>query len=188
MNERVSALIDGELEPAAANATIDGVLADPELRSVWTEFHRVGDGLRSEELLGLATHEAEAAARFARLLDAEPVILAPRRGAAPGWARAWTRYGKRAVAASAAAAMVALSWWQFGPAPDGASRQVEARAPAVAAPLAAAEAQATLPASSSALDRGKLAEYVSAHHQASAAAWRDPSIIQSVGLTQPAGR
>lgn len=46
MDDRVSALMDGELDDAAVRACLDSMLADSRLREDWALFHLIGDHLR----------------------------------------------------------------------------------------------------------------------------------------------
>ncbi|HTD05506.1 sigma-E factor negative regulatory protein [Undibacterium sp.] len=72
--EYISALLDGELpsqecEMALAEAAHGG-------KQAWEMYHQIGDVLRSDELA--VKLSVDFSARFAALLDAEPVILAPK--------------------------------------------------------------------------------------------------------------
>ncbi len=53
--ERISILLDGEMDRSEAAAAIAAVCADPALRRHWHELHRAGDALRSEEVAALDT-------------------------------------------------------------------------------------------------------------------------------------
>jgi len=44
--ERISILLDGEMDRAEATAVIAALCADPALRRHWHELHRVGDALQ----------------------------------------------------------------------------------------------------------------------------------------------
>lgn len=46
MDDRVSALMDGELDDAGVRSCLDSMLADPRLREDWALFHLIGDHLR----------------------------------------------------------------------------------------------------------------------------------------------
>ena len=45
-NERISALVDGELGDPARNRTVDGLYASPGQRRAWARFHLIGDAMR----------------------------------------------------------------------------------------------------------------------------------------------
>jgi len=69
IRERLSALMDGELQPGEAARLLEQVADDPELRRVWARYHLMGDALRSE--LCCASSEP-VAARVRGALAAEP--------------------------------------------------------------------------------------------------------------------
>jgi len=72
MNERISRLMDGELEGPEAEAALRE-LARPDAVSAWVSYHIIRDALRQsgEPIPGFAR-------RFAERLAAEPTVLAPR--------------------------------------------------------------------------------------------------------------
>lgn len=75
--ERLSALVDGELEMHAVGEACTQWRHDEELRSTWHAYQLIGDALRSEDLTISAAHdESFLVALRARMAD-EPVILAP---------------------------------------------------------------------------------------------------------------
>ena len=45
-NERISALVDGELEGSARNRAMEALYASPEQRRAWARFHLIGDVMR----------------------------------------------------------------------------------------------------------------------------------------------
>lgn len=101
MLERLSALLDGEMDRAEADAAIAAVCASPALLRQWHELHRVGDALRSNEV---AACDAESFCnRVRQALAAEPTVLAPRSSSASriGLRRYWMP--GLAIAASVAA-------------------------------------------------------------------------------------
>lgn len=102
MKEKLSAIIDGELE-GEIHVHITRVRSDPELRAAWDTYHLIGDALRGHLC-------REIAPRVISRLREEPTVLAPRlrrAGAAKriGW------YGMYAAASAAAVAVVA--WTAF---------------------------------------------------------------------------
>ena len=168
---RISALVDSELDIPEAEQALDRLLVDAELRAVWEQYQLVGDGLRSDELIG-EIDARRSAARFAELLAAEPTVLAPRRRQRRP---AWQRYALPGV--SVAAALMMVTWvaaLQFG-GQSGAVLQANAASPTSATVSAVA--------SVAPVDQAKLNEYLGAHHQASSASWRDPSMVRAVGLS-----
>jgi len=112
--EQISALMDGELDDARAQALCAQFKGD-ESTGCWATYHLIGDVLRNEG----PVHN-DFALRFAERLAAEPTVLAPGvrsiadGRSAPGWqsalrARPW-HYG---MAAAASVAAVSLVGW-FG--------------------------------------------------------------------------
>ena len=103
--ERISILLDGEMDRAEAIAAIAALCADPALRRYWHELHRVGDALRSHEV---AASDSEAfCARVAAVISAEPTVLAPRAVHASSSRRYWMP-GLAVAASAAAVAFVAV--------------------------------------------------------------------------------
>jgi sigma-E factor negative regulatory protein RseA len=97
--ERVSSLIDGELDPAEMEALVSTLCSDPALLQKWQELHRVGDALRSTEVA--AFDHAGFCAGVAARIAAEPTVLAPRPSSGSRLKRFWIP--GVAVAASVAA-------------------------------------------------------------------------------------
>ena len=111
MKDRISTLMDGELDEREAAETIAALANDAPAREAWRTYHLIGDALR----------ESGAAA-------------APRRPAAnsPAW-----RIALPAMAVAAAVALV--SWVAFAPVlPDKAPTSPVAQAPAIVPPPQAA--------------------------------------------------
>jgi sigma-E factor negative regulatory protein RseA len=71
-NEKVSAWMDGEVEPDHCADLAAKVLADPALRGRWQEWHLLGDVLRSSSL---AIGSSSVANRVSAQLASEPVHL-----------------------------------------------------------------------------------------------------------------
>ena len=123
MNERISALMDGELDESELARNLALLRNDTDLRRTWDSYHLIGDTLRG--------HVAQAlAARVSERLAAEPTVLAPRRRAPR------VRVAKHAFSAAAVAAGVALVAWLALPGLMPEPQQGAASAPA-APPLAA---------------------------------------------------
>jgi sigma-E factor negative regulatory protein RseA len=72
--ERLSALMDGELEEAEAEMELGRAKSDPALREAWDTYHLIGDALR-----GQADLSANVLAGVASSLADEPTVLAPRK-------------------------------------------------------------------------------------------------------------
>jgi sigma-E factor negative regulatory protein RseA len=87
--ERLSALVDGELDGAAVAQACGQWRQSAEIRSSWHAYHVIGDVLRSSDLA--AAHPARDLQFLEALrvrLEAEPVVLAPGPLAAAGVAPA----------------------------------------------------------------------------------------------------
>ncbi|MGN4149397.1 sigma-E factor negative regulatory protein [Burkholderia gladioli] len=74
--ERLSALIDGELPDGLPFAQILAGFGDTERRA-WSEFHAIGDALRSDELAIEPAVSQAFTARFSAAFAAEPHLIAP---------------------------------------------------------------------------------------------------------------
>ena len=104
--ERISVLLDGEMDRAEAAAAIAALCADPALRRHWHELHRAGDALRSHEVA--ASDAEDFCRRVAAAIGAEPTVMAPRAAkAAPGLRRYWVP-GLAVAASAAAVAFIAV--------------------------------------------------------------------------------
>jgi sigma-E factor negative regulatory protein RseA len=116
MEDRISALMDGELDDRSAAAAIDALSKDREAFEAWRTYHLISDALVRSRVLSEGFTERVAAA-----LAKEPAVLAP--------ARLRPQAPRRWVAVAAAAAAVALvGWLGFAP-------QQTAVAPVAQAPV-----------------------------------------------------
>jgi len=102
MKEKLSALVDGELEGDGVHAHLGRLRTDPELRVAWDTYHLIGDALRGHI-------SPEIAPRVISRLREEPTVLAPPRGRSAAKRIGW--YGMYAAASLAAVAVVA--WTAF---------------------------------------------------------------------------
>ncbi|NML15054.1 sigma-E factor negative regulatory protein [Azohydromonas caseinilytica] len=98
--QALSALMDGELDAAAAARLAESCRSDARLRATWHSYHLIGDVMRSQDLAQQPDHDAAFVQRLRERLAAEPVLLAP----APVQAPERRRIPRRAWAASAVAA------------------------------------------------------------------------------------
>lgn len=64
MDDRVSALMDGELDDAGVRSCLDSMLADPRLREDWALFHLIGDHLRETSLQAIEDPSAGEPRRY----------------------------------------------------------------------------------------------------------------------------
>ena len=97
--EKISQLMDGELDARSARRELDRLKQGGELRENWESFHLIGDALRGEPMLS-----QEFGARLLERLAVEPTVLAPRRSVV----RRVTTY---ALSAAASLSAVALVGW-----------------------------------------------------------------------------
>jgi sigma-E factor negative regulatory protein RseA len=128
MKEKISALMDGELDERAAGGAIDALRREGEALECWRVYHLISDGMRDTRLLseGFTT-------RLSERLAAEATVLAP--ASLPGK----TPVQRFAFAAAASLAAVALvGWLAFAPQPEVAAPVAQLRpaiTPMVTVPL-----------------------------------------------------
>ena len=146
--EKISELMDGELEGRAAQHQLARIKQDEELAHCWYTFHLIGDALRGERTLSGKFGE-----RLATRLAGEPTVLASQ-------PRAVKRFAAYALSAAASLSAVALVAWiayfnnPLAPQPE------LAKAPATPPPAAAPSAQlASVP------NDGRMNEYLIAHQE-----------------------
>lgn len=104
--EQVSALLDGELSDAEADAVLSALRSAEEMTD-WSLYHQIGDAIRSDELaIPLSPNFAQ---NFSARFAAEPIHLAPPQGpiASRLASRQW-RYLPQFVAAAAVASFAFL--------------------------------------------------------------------------------
>jgi len=104
MKERISALMDGELDDPSAGQLIDGLGRERDALEAWRTYHLISDAMRDSQLLSEGF-----AARVGEKLAAEPTVLAP--GRLHAEARKWIALP---VAASVAAVAM-VGWLAFAP-------------------------------------------------------------------------
>ncbi|MBT6531264.1 MAG: sigma-E factor negative regulatory protein, partial [Betaproteobacteria bacterium] len=71
-NEKISGLVDGEMDDAQEAKIYSGVKNSADAREVWRTYHVIGDVMRGEGRSGIAQK------RFSQALAAEPTVIAPR--------------------------------------------------------------------------------------------------------------
>ncbi|HET7365707.1 MAG TPA: sigma-E factor negative regulatory protein [Burkholderiales bacterium] len=128
MTEKISALMDGELEGRAADEALELLRGDREAADTWRLYHLMSDAMRGQRQL-LSPGFAE---RCAARLATEPAVLAP--GALPGR----TLLQRYALAAAASlAAIVLVGWLALAPRPQPQSQPpvAQARPPAITVSL-----------------------------------------------------
>lgn len=104
MKEKLSALIDGELQDDdGLHSHLSRLRTDPELNGAWDTYHLIGDALRGHA-------GPQIAARVAARLRDEATVLAPRPEK-----RLPRRLGWYAMSAAASIAAVAFVVWTASP-------------------------------------------------------------------------
>ena len=128
MKERISALMDGELDERAAGEAMESLRREGEASEAWRTYHLISDAMRERRMLS-----AGFAARVSERLAAEPTVLAPGRIAR----RAAPRFALAAAASIAAVAFV--GWVAFSPQPESPKMApVVARQGPIAVPVSSA--------------------------------------------------
>ncbi|UCD70084.1 MAG: sigma-E factor negative regulatory protein [Betaproteobacteria bacterium] len=97
--ERMSALMDGELEDHEIAGELASIKDDPRREAKWAAYHLIGDVLRGENVIA-----DDFTVRMHVKLSDEPTVLAPRR-----WMRRTTRRVVLPLAASLCGAAV-VAW------------------------------------------------------------------------------
>ncbi len=98
--ERISALMDGELDDHEVAGELKRLKDDSELLSAWETYHAIGDTLRGHGVVS-----ARFAAAVTARLRAEPTVLAPRRLPRGG------RFARVALPVAASICGVAVVGW-----------------------------------------------------------------------------
>jgi len=132
MKDRISVLMDGELDDRSAAQAIDALASHGEAREAWRTYHLISDALAKSRMLSEGFSERVAAA-----LAGEPTVLAPRRHSAVREPRRW-------VAVAAGVAAVSLVGW-LGFAPQQTAIAPVAQAPNPVLPKEAKPALVSLP-------------------------------------------
>lgn len=184
--EALSAWLDGESNDSRAE--VDSLATSAEGRRLWTEYHLIGDVLRSEALASGGDITARVMAR----LEGEPAIVAAPKPAGEGprgrrWAR---RYAMPGVAA--AAAVVAITWGVVPRLSADDVRQRESQVAIQAAPAApvpisierpSARPDASAPTVVQVASPQQIDPYLIAHQQSIFAGARRSGGIQPVSLS-----
>ena len=122
MKDRISQLMDGELDDRSAADTIQACAHGGEALDAWRDYHLISDAMRDSRVLS-----AGFSARVMQRLAAEPTVLAPRR------ARPESRTWFALSAAASFAAVALVGWLAFAPQPGVAPQVAQApRTPVVA--------------------------------------------------------
>ena len=97
--ERISALMDGEIDHSEVAQVVRHVKDRSELREAWSTYHLIGEAMRGERLADTRVMQA-----VSTNLAAEPTVLAPKRNFGESVRRI-------ALPSMAAAAAVAAATW-----------------------------------------------------------------------------
>src|SRR5712691_4753671 len=122
MKDRISQLMDGELDDRAAADAIQALSGEGEARDSWRLYHLISDAMRDTPVLS-----AGFAARVSDKLAAEPTVVSPNRIRPEP--RKW--FAAPAAAAASLAGVALVGWLALSP------QQQDAPAPA---PVAQARA------------------------------------------------
>lgn len=174
--EKISALMDGELDGQQAQQQIQRLKEDEELARCWEAFHLIGDAMRNERPLSGGFNR-----RVSARISAEPTVLAPRRSN-PRRIATYALSAAASLSAVAAVGWVALSTVPSTPQPEIA----KAPAPAISAIPASATPPAAAPTVASVPSDGTMNEYLMAHQEfsPSTALQGVAPYIRSVSITQ----
>ena len=139
MRDRISALMDGELDDKSASELIGSLAHGSEHADAWREYHVIRDAMR-----GTAPLSEGFSARVAWKLADQPTVLAPRR-TRPGLAPDSPRWFTLSAIAASFAAVALVGWLAFAP-------QQPAPAPVLAKVQPPVEKPAMVPMPTSAND------------------------------------
>ena len=139
MKDRISALMDGELDDKSASELIGSLAHGSEHADAWREYHVIRDAMR-----GTAPLSEGFSARVAWKLADQPTVLAPRR-TRPGLAPDSPRWFTLSAIAASFAAVALVGWLAFAP-------QQPAPAPVLAKVQPPVEKPAMVPMPTSAND------------------------------------
>jgi sigma-E factor negative regulatory protein RseA len=152
--DKISALMDGELDAHQSAQQYSRLKHDANARECWNTYHLIGDALRGE------SSRINVAGRLSERLAAEPTILAPRR-------LPTKRVATYALSAAASLSAVALVGWvainnPLAPQPEPPSVATAPKAVPVTPVLSPAPAAAPAQLANVPSD-GKMNEYLMAH-------------------------
>lgn len=195
--DKISALMDGEVEGSQAVTDLSRIRSSTELREAWETYHVIGDALRGEPLLS-----ADFSSRLSERLAAEPTVLAPRRTLRFANIPTYALSAAAGLSAAAFVAWMALSTESpINPGTAGSSNiaatspapSVSNSSPVVAAADAVAGGALSEPAGREANqgpDDSKVSDFMLAHQgvSPSTALQGVAPYIRTVTATQPASR
>jgi sigma-E factor negative regulatory protein RseA len=173
MKEKISALMEGELDADDAASAIAQFRKTDELREQWVVYHMISDVLAQPEIISVDVSQ-----RVNARLAAEPTVLAPRASA--------TSAKHRPVAFAAAASITAMAvaaWMSLQTQPaDRLQANLADNRPSPTAPLPAVPAAST-PPSVPVSAPAQINDYLMAHREFSPGAAMHgmaPSYVRTV--------
>jgi sigma-E factor negative regulatory protein RseA len=125
MNDRISALMDGEVDEKSAAQLIEALTRDAQAVGTWRTYHLIGDAMRGGLVLSERFTE-----RVAQRLAAEPTVLAPRRIRTES-----PRVFTVSAAVASLAAVAFVGWMAFAPQTQLPAPVAQGQAPAEAKPV-----------------------------------------------------
>ena len=134
MKDKLSALLDGDLDEQAAHPVFESMRRDPSLRTDWEAYCVIGDVLRGDR-----HGSAGFIGRVMAGIDDEPTLLAPpvRAVPVPENGRAWRSLMPLAASLMGVAAVGWVAHALYSDQGPGTGRAIAvARAPAVVSPVA----------------------------------------------------
>jgi sigma-E factor negative regulatory protein RseA len=178
--EKISALMDGELDGQQAHQQIQRLKDNEELARCWDTFHLIGDAMRNERALSQAFGQ-----RVTSRISAEPTVLAPRRTTTVKRAATYALSAAASLSAVALVGWVALSAVPPAPQADIAKAPIP---PIPAVPASATPSPSATPTLASVPSDGTMNEYLMAHQEfsPSTALQGVAPYIRSVSITQQA--
>ena len=178
---QVSALVDGELDDATVERTIDALLASDELASFWADAHRAGDWMRSDEVIGVGDGDS-LMRRIVEQLAQEPTVLAPRSSGRSK--RFWIRTGL--PGASVAAALLVVAWvaTPFGRSDPG-DKLASAQPTVLIVPSTAGGSPGLQQTALKTVDPERLSDYFAAHRDVTPFAYRGAASARPTLYTAP---
>lgn len=112
MKEKISALIDDELDLESSKYLFTALKTDTQLGECWSAYHLIGDTMRGNCFLIRGFHD-----RLMQKLEQEPTVLAPRNGL-PRMSKPSSFLLSTGSAAAAVAFVGWMVWSQYSQSPD----------------------------------------------------------------------
>ena len=167
--ERLSALMDNELDDHQVASEIEKIGEDPDRQTAWATYHLIGEVLRGELAGETAVLGVDVTRKVAERLASEPAIVAR-----PRPVRAATRVRQVALPLAASVCGVALVAWVVlsqesvvQPRPELASKAMVATTGASGQGSAGTDLDTIVAANSASdsIDAESMADYMMAHQQ-----------------------